>query len=132
MMKESVLAIDYGSKRVGCALRKKDTEVIFPWGVLKRDKTIFDVLAILVQKEEITRIVVGLPLSLRGGESHTYNQVLQFITALKKQVSIPVETIDERFTTKEALRDYVESGASVDERAAQLILETYDRRHALG
>jgi putative Holliday junction resolvase len=81
-------------------------------------------LAELVASEDPERIVVGLPLTLRGETGHQAEETGRFIAALRAAVSVPVESFDERFTTSLAARA-PSSRAPEDARAAAHLLESY-------
>jgi putative holliday junction resolvase len=118
-----VLALDYGSARCGCAVSD-------PTGVLATPvepvlapgtKRGFARLRSLVRELDVERVVVGLPLSLSGGDSAQTAETRAFAAKLEQQVSVPVELYDERFTTKLAQRT---GGTShEDSRAAAHLLE---------
>ena len=83
-------------------------------------------------ERRIEGIVVGMPYSLDGTHGTQAKQVNGFINALRKRTSIPIYTIDERFTSVEAEALIRESGrqpsrerGSVDEAAAALILQRF-------
>jgi len=115
----NILAVDHGVKRIGLAWVDSDLGVVLPYGVLSS----LDELIELIEKEKIDQIVVGWPLSLESEENDNTERVKIFVEELKKQVKIPVEFIDERFTTIQA--EKMGGEASLDEKAAMLILQNY-------
>jgi putative Holliday junction resolvase len=89
-------------------------------------------LSDLVREREVERIVVGLPVTLAGGESDQTREARSFADALRARVgSVPIELFDERFTTTIASRT---GGASTseDSRAAAVLLEDWLARHGRG
>lgn len=122
----NILGIDYGKKRIGLAWVQSGLDVVLPFGVVKEQRTRSkeQILIELIKKEKVEKIIVGLPLDLEGAESENVGAVKSFVAELKKDLSIPIEFVDERFTTAEAKR-MGEEGVSVDERAAMLILQSY-------
>ncbi|MDA0138113.1 Holliday junction resolvase RuvX [Solirubrobacter sp. CPCC 204708] len=72
---------------------------------------------------EVERVVVGLPVSLRGGDSAQTVEVREFAARLERAVDVPVELYDERFTTSLALQ--AGGSASLDSRAAAVLLEEW-------
>ena len=72
---------------------------------------------------EAERVVVGLPVSLRGGDSAQTIEVREFAERLSRSLQIPVELYDERFTTSLALQ--AGGSASLDSRAAAVLLEEW-------
>jgi putative Holliday junction resolvase len=86
----------------------------------------------LVQQREVERVVVGLPLSLRGGDSEQTRETREFAARLDRRLGeeVAVEMYDERFTTRMAQRLDVASSASEDSRAAAHLLESWISAHA--
>jgi putative Holliday junction resolvase len=81
----------------------------------------------LVREREVERVVVGLPLSLRGGDSEQTRETREFAQTLEQRLGerVPVELHDERFTTRMAQRDERTSKAAEDSRAAAHMLESW-------
>jgi putative holliday junction resolvase len=127
-----VLALDYGSARCGCAvsdptgvLATPIDPVLEPGSRRGRAR-----LRDLVDELDAERVVVGLPLTLSGGESAQTAETRAFASALERVLPVPVELYDERFTTKLAARSGGET--SEDSRAAAHLLEDWLARHAGG
>jgi putative Holliday junction resolvase len=120
-----VLALDYGSARTGVAVSDPTGTVARPVGVVERAATEAGLarLAELVRAEEAERIVVGLPLTLRGERGEQAIETEQFVEALRAAVDVPVESFDERFTT--TLAGQTHARASEDARAAAHLLTSY-------
>jgi putative Holliday junction resolvase len=78
-------------------------------------------LRALIQELEVERVVVGLPLSLSGGDRAQTVEAREFAEVVRREVAVPVELYDERFTTLLASRS--EGRASEDSRAAAHLLE---------
>lgn len=114
----NVLAIDYGQKRIGLALADSELKIPLPFGVVQKQ-----VLVDLIRKENIDKIVVGLPLGLDNKENANTQRVREFVEELKKQIKTPIEFIDERFSTAQGLK--MGGTVSADEKAAMVILQTY-------
>ncbi len=124
-----VLALDYGSARCGCAVSD-------PTGVLAtpidpvlspRSRRGFGRLRALVAELDVARVVVGLPLSLSGRDSAQTVEAREFAAALERQLPVPVELYDERFTTR--LAERTSGSASEDSRAAAHLLEGWLAAH---
>jgi putative Holliday junction resolvase len=120
-----VLALDYGSARTGVAVSDPTGTVARPVGVVERAATEAGLarLGELVRNEEPERIVVGLPLTLRGERGEQAVETERFVEALRAAVDVPVESFDERFTT--TLANRTPSHAAEDARAAAHLLTTY-------
>src|SRR5437764_8945553 len=124
-----VLALDYGSARCGCAVSDPSGVLATPIEAVsapdsRRGRA---QLRALVAELEPERVIVGLPLSLSGRDSEQTVQAREFASKLERELVVPVELYDERFTTRLAER----SGgrASEDSRAAAHLLESWLARH---
>jgi putative holliday junction resolvase len=120
-----VLALDYGSARCGCAVSD-------PTGVLAtpidpvlspRSRRGRGRLRALVAELDIEHVVIGLPLSLSGGDSAQTSETRDFAATLERELPVGVELYDERFTTRIAER--TGGQASEDSRAAAHLLESW-------
>ncbi len=127
-----VLALDYGSARCGCALSDPTGTIVSPIEVVQRPATKrgFARLRELVREREVERVVVGLPLSLDGGDTAQTRETRAFAEelALRLGGDVPVEMHDERFTTRIAQRMEGAGGRSrtaEDSRAAAHLLESW-------
>ena len=120
-----VLALDYGAARTGVAVSDATGTIARPLGVVEHaaDERGLAELRDLVLEHEIDRIVVGLPVTLRGERGAQALETEAFVDALRGIVDVPVETYDERFTTVIATREG--GGADEDARAAAHLLESY-------
>lgn len=121
----NILGIDFGQKRIGLAWVQQGLDVILPFGTVQKkpDEICPQELVELIETEKIDTVVIGLPLGMEGEETPNTVRVRAFGEELKKQSTVPIEFIDERFTTHEANR--MGGVASADEKAAMLILESY-------
>jgi len=119
------LALDYGSARCGCALSDPTGTLATPIEPVLRPATRKGIARLeqLVHEREVQLVVVGLPLTLAGGDSAQTVEARAFAQRLAERVSVPVELYDERFTTLMAQRDPGEPGSSEDSRAAAHLLE---------
>jgi putative holliday junction resolvase len=119
-----VLALDYGAARCGCAISDPTGVVVRPLPVIEPPDP--RVVAELVSTHAVDVVVVGLPIGLRGQEGVQVGRARRFRDEVAHLVHVPVETYDERLTTKLAQRT-VRSGASApeDSIAAAHILESY-------
>jgi putative Holliday junction resolvase len=114
-----VLALDYGSARTGIAVSDPTGTVARPLGVATavRSKSGFAELVARIRAEEPARVVVGMPLTLRGVAGEQARETLVFVKRLRSALDVPVETYDERFTSSLAAGD--------DAKAAAFILSSY-------
>ncbi len=129
-----IMALDYGKKRTGVAvtdplqiiasgLTTVDSHGLRPW------------LKNYFATEAVERVIIGLPLSLDGEATDGTKPVKDFIRLFKKDhPTIPIETVDERYTSKMAVQALIETGVKkkdrrekgrIDEMAATLMLQEY-------
>jgi len=129
-----ILAIDYGTKRTGLAVT--DEMQIIASGLTTVDtKQLLEYLKKYVSTENVEKIVVGLPKQMDNTASESEAYIQKFLKLLLKEIpQIPVDRVDERFTSKMAFQTMIDSGlkkkqrknkALVDEISATLILQSY-------
>ena len=129
-----IMAFDYGNKRTGIAIT--DPMQIIATGLdTMHPKDIMDFLRKYLQTEAVELFVVGEPKQMDGTPSQSAQHVKGFITLLKKNFpTIPIETIDERFTSKMASAVVAQSGFKKSDRrdkgrldtiSATIILQSY-------
>jgi putative pre-16S rRNA nuclease len=114
-----VLALDYGSARTGIAVSDPTGTVARPLGVVERVREAdgFEKLLEVIRIEDPERIVVGLPLTLRGDHGEQADETALFVESLRDVIDTPVDVYDERFTSVLADGD--------DARAAAHLLSSY-------
>lgn len=129
-----ILGLDYGEKRLGFALSDPTEMLATPFRVVTcRSEQEALIETVRVCKETgAGRLVVGMPINMNGTRGPAAQNVDQFITKLSKALAIPIETWDERLSTKSAIDVLIEGGASrkrrkevVDKLAAQIFLQNY-------
>jgi putative Holliday junction resolvase len=132
----TILAFDFGLRRIGVAVGQSVTGSASPLGVIaNREQGIdLDAIAALVNEWRPTALVVGMPTHADGSESTLQKPVVAFIEALE-HFGLPVEAVDERYTSVEAERVLKEARASgsrgrigkadIDSAAAVFIAERY-------
>ena len=120
-----VLALDYGSARTGVAVSDPTGTVARPLGVVAQaaEPAGLERVRELAESEGVERIVVGLPVTLRGERGSQAEETERFVAALRELVTVRVETFDERFTTK--LAESSPTDAPSDAVAAAHLLTTY-------
>ena len=129
-----ILAIDYGLRRTGIAV--SDPLKIIANGLTTiESSTLFSFLEDYFKKETVELILIGDPRNLDDSDTHATQPVRKIIEQLRKKFpSIPVKTIDERFTSLMASRAMHEMGmkkkkrqdkAMVDKIAATIMLQEY-------
>ena len=129
-----LLALDYGTKRVGIAVTD-ELQMIASGLCTVRTHDCMDFLIEYLSKESVSTIVMGMPKNLRNQNTDATRYVKGFAKQIRKQFpEMKVELIDERFTSKIAFQSMIDGGlkkkarqdkALVDEVSATLILQSY-------
>ena len=129
-----ILAIDYGKKRTGLAVT--DPLQLIANGLTTVETPRLEAFIMdYVKREEVERIVIGYPRQMDGEDSENMIRIEPFVNRLRKILpAIPVEYVDERFTSVLAHRAMIDGGlrkkarqnkALVDEISACIILQSY-------
>jgi putative holliday junction resolvase len=127
-----ILAIDYGTKRIGIAI--SDLLHMSSNGLpnIENNQRKFEEIAKIVQNESVEEVVIGLPRKLNGTIGEAAQAVQQFSEELKKYINVPIVFWDEWMTTAEAEKHLISQDKSRAKRkeirdrvAAQLILQGY-------
>jgi len=127
-----VLALDHGSARCGCAISDPSGTLATPLPAIERPDTRKGLAAVarLVEEQGAERVVVGLPLTLRGESGGQAEAARTFAERLERRVNVPVELHDERLTTR--LAERTGGAGDEDSRAAAHLLESYLTRVSAG
>jgi putative holliday junction resolvase len=120
-----ILALDFGRARTGVAVSDPTGTIAQPLCVVEAAATGDGLarLAALISEHEAERVVVVLPLTLRGERGEQAQETERFVEALGDVTAVPVVTFDERFTTDLAEADH--SDTPEDARAAAHLLSSY-------
>jgi putative pre-16S rRNA nuclease len=133
-----VLAIDVGDRRVGLAisdasgtLARPFTTLTVPRGTLL-DRIVHEIARLAAEDDGIGEIVVGLPVRLDGSPNDQTTRISAFVEALRTRTAIPIQTVDERLTSREAEsrlavteRDWRKRKETLDAAAAAIFLQDY-------
>ena len=128
------MGLDVGDKRIGVALSDEGALIATPRETLERKGNRKDIahLLELAAEEDVSEILIGMPLSMDGTTGPQAEKVSRFVEALKAETEIKVTTWDERLSTVEAERVLIEGDMSrakrkktVDRVAAAVILQGY-------
>lgn len=129
-----VLAVDYGSRRVGLAVGDSHTGVATPLPLIAASdrRRVLDAIAARIEEFEVGRVVLGYPRNLDGSAGPACAAVERFAAALRRRCGLSVEMVDEALTSfeaeemgKEVQRDFRKRRAFLDSVAAQVILTEY-------
>jgi putative holliday junction resolvase len=129
-----IICIDYGGKRCGLAVTDP-LQIIATALTTVATKELYTYLTNYFAKEQVELILIGEPLNLDDSPTHATPLVKKAIVALNKKFpTIPVQTVDERFSSKNAVKAMVEMGMkkkerqdkkNVDQIAATILLQEY-------
>ena len=129
-----ILAIDYGKIRTGIAVTD-ELQIIASGLTTTATKDLISFLKDYITKESVELFLVGLPKQMNNEPSESEELIIPFLKKLKNTFpKIPIERVDERFTSKMAFKTMIDSGlkkkqrknkALVDEISATLILQSY-------
>ena len=131
---QRILSLDFGERRIGVAVSDALNITAQSVGTIERKGIKNDLKKIkdLVQEYAAAILIVGLPLNMNGTEGKSANRAVDFVNELKKEIDIRVEMVDERLTTAQGERIFLEADLSrkkrkknIDKIAAQLILQNY-------
>lgn len=141
-----ILSLDYGERYVGLAITDPDGKIALRHGVIDQgvrsskkkapDPLLADPLSaieVIVKRENVELVLVGLPIGLSGEETGQTRTTQEFVEQLREKLGedIKIETIDERFSSKEAEQRVLGEGGKKEDahsEAARLLLEDYLRR----
>ena len=132
---QRILGIDFGTTRIGLSLSDPLQILAQPYDTLNNDASVINRLGEIVRREEVSLVVVGMPLNLKGEKGKKALEVDRFVVNLKEVVGVEVILWDERFTTTMAhhtlqrmgtkKRDRETNKGRVDAMAASLLLQSY-------
>jgi putative Holliday junction resolvase len=124
---DKLLAIDYGEKKIGLAIGDSETKIASPFRILVNNKELMDKLKEICRKEEIDKIVIGLPVGLKGTNTEQTKLVLNFIEKVKKSLGLEVIEQDEKFSSMYAQKLLRETKAKHldDDVAAMIVLQSH-------
>lgn len=129
-----ILAIDYGQRRTGIAVTD-DFQIIASGLKTIASETAIDFLLLYFKTENVSKVIIGQPIQMNGQPSESAALILKFIKKFKNTFpDMPLEQVDERFTSKMASASMIASGlkkkqrqnkALIDEIAATIMLQSF-------
>jgi len=126
----SILAIDYGEKRIGLAIGEIGG-LAQTLKVLSNSEKVVNKLGEICKEENIKKILIGLPLDSKGKIGFAAKGVQAFTGKLSREVQLPIEFVDESLTSREALSHTIRAGKkrkdrkNLDSISAAIILQEY-------
>ncbi|AFC69568.1 crossover junction endodeoxyribonuclease RuvA [Rickettsia amblyommatis] len=126
-----LIAIDYGSKKLGIALSNQERSIAMPLNTITEIKIVITALLNIIEKYKVCGVIIGLPIDMSGAVTEQTNIVMKFAEELAKSINLPIYLQDERLTTKAANNFLKSLGVKRKDRnnnddavAASMILET--------
>lgn len=138
MEEKRILAIDYGEKRIGIAVTDPLNMFAYPLTTLENDSKFMMKIKEIVTEYNVVNIIVGNPLKESGEKSRIAEMIKNFCEEIKNHLALPVELVDERYSSEIAKQRILESVPSkkkrrdkslLDKNAAAVLLEDYLRQN---
>jgi putative Holliday junction resolvase len=129
-----ILGLDVGQVRIGIAISDATQTIAQSRNFIKRSNIKDDLRSIksIVEENDVGLIVIGLPLNMDGSSGKQAEAILEFKDIIAKEINLPIETYDERLTSKQAESILIEGDISrkkrkgkIDALAAVLILQGF-------
>jgi len=133
-----ILAVDHGEKRIGLALSDPTATIASPLQIIKHTTRLMDAaqVANLASENNVELIIIGQSFDEEGKPNLAGRRAANFADVLKEQTDIPVELVDESFSTQDARSTVIEMGLPRKKRrghhdalAAVMILRSYIESH---
>ncbi len=138
-IKDKYLALDFGLKRIGVAISDENKLIAFPRDYFKNERGILEKIIDLAKAENVSKIIIGLPLNFKSQETDITKKAKEFgdklfKTIKLKKINIDIVFFDERLTsslakTKMISSDYNRKSrkekGTLDSLSAQIILQDY-------
>ncbi|MFH0732663.1 MAG: Holliday junction resolvase RuvX [Candidatus Omnitrophota bacterium] len=134
MNHQRIMSLDVGEKRIGVAMTDETKTISSALDVIERKNIKKDLENIkdFITRYNVGKIVVGMPLTLKGRNSIQTDIVCKFVEELRKHIKINIVTFDERLSTAQSERILIAADISrkkrksiIDKLAAQIILQDY-------
>jgi putative Holliday junction resolvase len=131
---QRILAIDFGEKRIGFAITDPLNMFGYPLVTVPNDNKFWNELLKVISEYKVVKIILGYPLKESGSESTSSKAVLKFKEELEKRITLPIELVDERYSSSIARDRIIQSVSSkkkrrdkslLDKNAAAVMLEDY-------
>ena len=117
-----VLGIDYGLKWIGLAISDDERKMAFPYETSENNSRFFSRLNEIIKKEDIYKIVIGLPLNKKMKPTNQTTEIENWAEKLIEEVDLPIDFENEIFTSKAADRYDAKNRHSA---AAAILLQSY-------
>jgi putative Holliday junction resolvase len=128
------LGVDYGESKIGLAIADSETRIAFAYGVIKNDKFFLEKILEIIKKENIQKIIIGIPSRINRKETVYAGEKLG--EYLEKTSKLSVEYQNEMYSTKIARENLKEKGFRNinrfdDEESARIILDSWMEKKSM-
>jgi putative Holliday junction resolvase len=127
-----VIGLDWGTVRVGVAMSDEEAKLAFPLQHTLEAQTAIKDIVKMIEEYQVSKIVLGLPVSMQGSETDSTVRTKKFAEKLSAEVKIPIETVDERLSSVASAQALHQQGLATkdhkavkDNIAAALMLQQY-------
>jgi putative Holliday junction resolvase len=121
-----ILAIDYGTKKIGLAISNEKASIAFPYKIIANDAKVIDILRNIIKEEGVEKVVVGMPRY--NHKTNLFFEIENFINDLRAVLEMPIDIYDELLTSEAAHKIKPQKKHSHD-LSAMLILEDYLQKY---
>lgn len=118
-----ILAIDYGTKRIGLALSDPLMIFAYPYKTIPNDNTFWRSLSEIIREQNVIKIILGHPLKESGEENYFHKQWLEFKNKIEKDFELEVILWDERYTSSIAKEQILQSVTKKSKRRDKSLLD---------
>jgi len=134
LKEERILAIDFGEKRIGIAVTDPMNIFAYPLITLQNDNSFLTRLKNIIDEYNVVKVLIGNPIRESGGESSILKLIIEMKEKIENKFCLPVELIDERYSSEIARQRILETVVSkkkrrdkslLDKNSAAVILEDY-------
>ena len=94
-----LIGLDWGTVRVGIAMSDEEQKMAFPLQQTIASSTAVDEILKLSEEYDVEKIIIGLPVSLKGEETESAEKTRKFAKKIEDRVHLPIEFVDERFSS---------------------------------
>ncbi|MHB9041006.1 MAG: Holliday junction resolvase RuvX, partial [Melioribacteraceae bacterium] len=123
MDEQRILAIDFGEKRIGFAITDPLNMFGYPLVTVPNDNKFWNELSKVISEYKVVKIILGYPLKESGSESTSSKAVLKFKEELEKRITLPIELVDERYSSSIARDRIIQSVSSKKKRRDKSLLD---------
>ncbi|HMQ09855.1 MAG TPA: Holliday junction resolvase RuvX [Oligoflexia bacterium] len=131
-MQKKIMALDYGTKRIGIAISDALGMCAHPRDFIDNNSKAFENILKLAEQENIQLLLFGIPKRLSGEASHMQEEIERFMHNLQKKTGLNMQTWDERLTSAQAEKFMISADVkrkkrktSIDSMAATILLQSY-------